>query len=198
LSLTVDILEDELGVDDQAFVDGRILGASPWLFRGSSVTFSDWRLAVAADLGASSDDVFLVGSASTGFSLNPDSPGRPFRLLTGTAATASDIDVAVVSTAIFSDAWDVLVRLDRLRALGLAYDARSAIRSGVYWGHIAQHRIPLGTSPARTLSQTAGAVARRSPTLGYRVSVRVYRRLEDLRGYQIDSLRLVRSALGLT
>src|SRR2546425_5237050 len=120
----------------ETFVDREVLGRTPWIFSGDSDAFDNWRSAVAADLKSRKQDVFVVGSAATGYSLSPYSPGRPFRRLVASAASASDIDLALVSPALFEETWQLLVRLERRRALPVSAEDRPRIRAGIYWGRV--------------------------------------------------------------
>lgn len=180
---------------DEAFVDKAIINATPWIFGGDAGSFAAWRGAVARDLRARTADVFIVGSAATGYSLSPANPGRPFRPLTGAPTSASDIDLALVSPALFEEAWKLLVLFDRRGSLRIGSDDRQRMRAGVYWGRIEQRSVPLGTDAARRLAVAAGAVTRREPTVGYSVSIRVYRVFADLRGYQASCIRSLRQLI---
>jgi hypothetical protein len=176
------------------FIDGLLLGRRPWIFDADD-SYDAWRRYVAATLAIHPDAVRVVGSAATGFSLSPRKPGRPFRRRSSLGTEASDIDIALIDPNLFAAAWDTIVRFDWERRLGGTDESRNSIRVDVYWGLVGQQRVPRNTEAARMLL-TAMSVAGRSPPLrGYRIRSRVYRRLEDLRWYHVNSLRLLRAEL---
>lgn len=177
--------------NDRDIVDGQVLGGRPWIFK-TDESFEKWQEEVSGDLALSRESIRLVGSAATGFSLSPEKPGRPFRERPDTAGTLSDIDVALVDQALFLAAWEAIVQLDRGLRLGpKAYQ----VRQNVYWGLVADFSVPRNTQPSRRLLGAMSALSRRPPLRGYKVRCRIYRRLDDLRAYHMESLRKLRQRL---
>jgi hypothetical protein len=185
-------LLDERSHDD--FVDRQILNRIPWIFDGS-VDYSTWLVEVAADIDIPTTSIRIVGSAATGYSLSPLKPGRPFRPRSTANERTSDIDVALLDDDLFYQAWDTIVGYDRRRRLKGSEEARAKLRLDVYWGVVSQNSLPQNTEPARRLLMALAALGRRPPLRGYTVRCRVYRRIEDLRAYHVESLRHLRAEL---
>jgi hypothetical protein len=176
---------------DVEIVDSNLLSNRPWIFNDESA-YHTWRSLVAKELKVPAENVWIVGSAALGYSLSPYKPGRPFQIGGGTQSVSSDIDIAFVDTELFTDAWNIIVQFDRTRALSSAEDTRTRIRTDVYWGLVSQHSLPTNTGPARRVLTAVGIAGRTRPLRGHQIRCRVYRRLEDLRAYHIDSLRKLR------
>ncbi len=193
--MTVQELIARLDAQTEAeFIDLQLLGRRPWIFNADG-PYDAWRTVVSQVLGMSADGIRIVGSAATGYSLSPLKPGRPFRESTALGEPPSDIDIALINPGLFTAAWNEILGRDRTRSLGGSDDSRDKIRFDIYHGLIAQQVLPRNTEPARTLL-TAMSIAGRSPPLrGYRVRSRLYRRMDDLRAYHINSLRQLRVRL---
>jgi hypothetical protein len=92
----------------EAFAEAEIMSGLPCIFARDAdlVRFREY---VAAALGISdaASDIFIVGSARTGFSLDPDRCFVPFQ-------ERSDIDVVVVHEALFDEAWRTMLAWDYL------------------------------------------------------------------------------------
>jgi len=179
---------------DAEFVDAQLPDRRPWIFNGDA-QYEGWRSRVSDALGVQEQDLIIVGSAATGYSLSPLKPGRPFRHAVAPSGSASDIDIAIIDSDLFIMAWNEILRRDRMRTLGGTEDSRDKIRFDIYHGGIGQQTLPRNTEPARAV-RSAMAIAGRSPPLrGYQLRSRVYRRMEDLRSYHISSLRQLRAQL---
>jgi hypothetical protein len=175
------------------FIQTKLLGAVPWIFKGDVEAFQDWRRAIAREAAVQEGALFVVGSAAVGFSLSPMKPGRPFQVV-GLARQASDIDIAIVDAQLFEQCWNTLVRYDRARGLGgvLARPILQTVekmRLDVYWGMVSHSNTVPGTDEARRLRLLFAATSRRPPFLGHEPRARVYRRLDDLISYHEVSLR---------
>lgn len=185
------LLSNQSDVD---FVEREIFGRCPWIFEDEKL-YEPWRRFVASQLGLAADSVWIVGSGATGYSLSPLKPGRPFRALANGIGATSDIDIALVAPQVFLSAWDTLLSFDRLRQLGGSIEDREKIRRDVYWGLVGQQSIPLNTGAARSVVVAMSAAGRTPPIRGYPLRCRVYRRIEDLRAYHVNSLRQLRVEL---
>lgn len=69
----------------------------------SQQEYFDLRSNVAAEFELHPNEVLVVGSAKLGFSIAPDKPYRPF-------CDESDIDVVLVSSALFDEIWESVYR----------------------------------------------------------------------------------------
>ena len=93
--------------------------------------------AEASKIGVDSKAIVLTGSASVGFSLNPDNNLRAF-------TDTSDIDVAIISQHYFDISWHFLRNVGTKR-YGYNRKQKDAIDDHrnrlIYWGTIATDRI---------------------------------------------------------
>src|SRR5690349_15201102 len=91
-----------------AFVEAEIISGRPFIFN-SDGDLAKLQETIATALGIKADapDIVIVGSARTGFSLNPDHYFEPFR-------DGSDIDVAVIHRGLFDEAWNTMLSWDYL------------------------------------------------------------------------------------
>ena len=87
----------------EAFAEVEIMSGLPVIFAHDEDT-ARFQRCVAGALGVSNaaSDVLIVGSAKTGFSLDPDRYFVPFQ-------EASDIDIAVVHEGLFDDVWRTML-----------------------------------------------------------------------------------------
>lgn len=183
-------IEAFLEENSDADVVRHMVDETPWLFSDER-EFTDWRRQIVADVEISHDAIFLVGSGAVGLALNRFKAGRLFRGPTHSLGP-SDLDIAVVDETSFHAAWDETVLADRERRLGRGFDTRVRIRMGVYWGHLSQRHLPLGSAGARLALVLTSAAGRFPRLRGHPSSVRFYRRMDDLRGYQYESIQSLR------
>jgi hypothetical protein len=136
-------------------------------------------------------DVVVTGSAAIGFSLNPKKGYKPFN-------AASDIDCGVISPYHFELAWRYLRQL-RPSWLSLPPESKRAIVSHqqryVFAGTIATDSILALLPFASEWQATLDAMARRTPTIGRDVKLRIYRDYDSLRHYQANNIERLRDDL---
>jgi hypothetical protein len=189
-----DVLELLRSADDRE-ITNRMLQRTPWIFGNDDIAYAHWKQKLIKTAGAlSTAQIFLVGSASVGYSLSPLKPGREFRR-GASPAERSDIDVAIVSDRVFSDAWDEIIYRDRNRQLGFTPDRREKIRSDIYSGHVTGATVDPGTGPSRLIRGALAATTVQQPFRGHPARARVYRREVDLIEYHVYSLRSLREKL---
>ena len=167
----------ELTPDD--YVSHRLIDRVPAVF-GDRAAYISWKKELAAGLNVDPYGVILVGSACTGFSLNPTKNFRDFH-------AKSDLDVAVVSDRHFDEAWrflrDIGVQIHKLPQASKR--AVNSHRAGhVFDGVIATDQfvehLPFGKAWVPVLE----AMTLAEPANGRPVKVRLYRDLFALRSYQ--------------
>jgi len=191
------------------FVEANLLSRVPWIFQGDEALFDKWRKAVAREATMNAQDVYLVGSAATGYSLSPLKPGRDFRhAVSGATYRPSDLDIAIVDSSFFEKAWNTILSFDRAGGLGrfLRNEHKypwaevgseiEQMRKNVYWGSISYVHASSGTSIARVLRSLFAATTRSKPFIGHVAKARIYRRREDLLSYHEQSLQSVKEILG--
>ncbi|MFI5565232.1 hypothetical protein ACIA2T_38570 [Amycolatopsis japonica] len=152
----------------------------------------DWKTHLAHELDVDPLPIYIVGSACLGFSLSPRKRFVEFH-------SDSDIDVAIVSSRHFEEAWQ------KLRSLGpvdlLSPETRTADFLNwhrgnlVFDGTIATDKIldmlPFGPAWTRAF----GLASTRKPTLGRDIRGRIYKDCQSLRAYQENNVRRLRASL---
>jgi len=175
----------------------------PWIFKGDNNRYTSWRDEIANIVKINASDVFIVGSAATGYSLSPLKAGRPFRFPTELNRLPSDIDLALVCPHLFTIAWNEMIKLDRKRVLSKhvghhwedTWTKLEHARVNIYWGFFPSQLAAPGTTTARRLRMVFSATSRNKPFLGHRVSARLYRRYEDMMAYHLYSIRALKERL---
>jgi hypothetical protein len=106
-----------------AFAETEIMSGLPFIFSNEEQLL-DFQNHVANALGIADvgRDVRIVGSARTGFSLDPDRFPVPFR-------EASDIDIVVVHTNLFDEVWRTMLTWDYLTIRNRSYQEQQWLLS---------------------------------------------------------------------
>ena len=169
-----------------------MLLSNPWYFDRIGVDFGKWSMSIRTKCGFTGpSSLALVGSGATGFSLHPEKAGTPFRDRNDKDG-ASDLDIALIDPAVFIAAWDSLLKEDAMRTGRRIADE---IRIRVYWGRIEQDVLPAKLRPR--IRKLASAISRDSNCNGHSVTIRLYRRREDLMGYTTWSLGQLKRDVGI-
>lgn len=190
----------------RAFVERDLLDGVPWVFDGDEDQFAIWRRRASSAGGFSVENVYIVGSAATGYSLSPRKAGREFRKLTPSQSRSSDIDIAVVDAELFTGIWDSIVKSDRGRrmcrhlamVMPPGFDPIAAlddVRLNIYRGIVGDRQSSVDSDARRRLRMMRSATTGMEPFLGYPVRMRIYRRREDLVAYHEQSLWALEKAL---
>jgi hypothetical protein len=174
----------------EAAADAHLFDRVPFIFNNDWDAYRLWKRKFGQMLEVDARNITIIGSAATGFSLNPHKRFRAFN-------NNSDIDVAVISYLHFQEAWMALRKLN----VGSVTSQRDRIsikehrERYIYWGCIAADRIlpylPFVSTWTKALSEMAGT----EPTEGRDITVRVYRDYDALRAYHMNSLREIQSEL---
>lgn len=167
------------------FVSYHVLDRVPWIFSNRS-QYIDWKMALAAELDIDPFGIHVVGSSCLGVSLSPYKRFTPFH-------RGSDIDVAVVSSRHFDEAWRWLRNLGPLDGLANGSFEQDMFKwhrkNLVFEGTIATDKLlgylPFGAKWKRAL----GRARRRPPTVDREIKARIYRDVESLREYQVRSVK---------
>jgi hypothetical protein len=192
-----------------AFAQAEILSGLPYIFRRQD-ELGAFQEHVASLLGVAdaSAGVLVVGSARTGFSLDPDNYPQPFR-------ASSDIDLVIVDTELFDAAWQTLLVWDYLSKGGRTSfedhwlsDRRSQTFSGWYdptqWRRdfdlapaYPQRLKPLRDQAFRWFSafQSLSRYRLTPEVAKHRVTARLYRTREHASKYHVHGLRALQSKL---
>lgn len=190
------------GGDLGAVVDQHVFADTPYVFRGAPEQFSVLVRHLARALSVADDDVAIVGSGKTGFSLAPDTFGRPF-------AESSDVDVVVVAPVVFDELWAAMREWGYqmpTRLAGVERNWMNRRMDDVFWGWFVPDRIryqglafPDALKPVRDLStkwfNTFRSLALYPGLAGHDYVGRLYRTWDHARMYHTDSLSKVRGEL---
>jgi hypothetical protein len=180
------------------------------IFRGSPYAFQDQSNAMTIlhnhlrnNLGIQPQNIVVVGSGKTGFSLNPETFPRQF-------SDESDIDVVVVDEALFDRVWTTILKWHYPRRLsGLASSDRGWAgdrKKDVYWGWIHPDRItftgltfPDILKPLRDFSSkwfnTFKKLSLYEEFAGRNVNGRLYRTWDHATLYHVEGLRMIKETV---
>jgi hypothetical protein len=175
----------------------------PYVFRDEPASNSLLTGHVCHELRVAQANVVVVGSAKTGFSLNPNNFPRGF-------SDTSDIDVIVVSEQLFDKVWMTLLEWQyprRLISLGGPEQRWAASRrKDIYWGWIVPDEIsyeglafPNVLRPLRDISaqwfNTFQKLSLYREFVARTVSGRLYRTWDHALRYHTDGLRQIRDKI---
>ena len=156
-----------------------IIEKVPFIFGDNLEQYIKWKEILATKIGVDSKAIVFIGSASVGFSLNPENNLRAF-------TERSDIDVAIISQHYFDISWHFLRNIGTKRyslthkELNSLDDHRNRL---IYWGTIATDKIiqilPFGDKWITSLNEMATI----EPTIDRVINIRIYKDFEALRAY---------------
>jgi hypothetical protein len=175
----------------ESFTSHQILDRTPWIF-ATHREYIEWKTRLATGISVDPFSIIVVGSACTGFSLNPSKDFSRFH-------AGSDVDVAIVSPRHFDEAWRWLRSLGPLDALPAGSFERDMFawhrRNLVFDGTIATDRLldrlPFGPTWASALARSGKGM----PINGRAVKARIYRDYESLRAYHVKNVSNLRAGL---
>lgn len=182
----------EISTTDISFMTSKwIIEKVPFVFADNLENYIKWKEMLAYKIGVDSKAIVLTGSASVGFSLNPENNLRAF-------TEKSDIDVAIISQHYFDISWHFLRNIGTNRysysrkEITSIDDHRNRL---IYWGTIATDKIiqilPFGKKWIQSLNEM-GQV---EPTKDRVINIRIYKDFEALRAYHLNNLKLIKDKL---
>lgn len=168
-----------------------IIERVPFIFNNDFESYITWKDKLSKKINVDSKAIVFTGSASVGFSLNPDKNLKAFD-------TNSDVDVAIISSYYFDISWHFLRNIGTKR-YSYTPKEKNAIEEHrkrlIYWGTIATDKIiqilPFGQLWISALDD----MAKQSPTENREINFRIYRDFESLKAYQIRSLKGIKEKL---
>lgn len=184
--------KSEITNSDISFMTSKwIIEKVPFIFSDNLELYIKWKEMLANKIGVDSKAIVITGSASVGFSLNPDNNLREFNV-------NSDIDVAIVSQHYFDISWHFLrnVGTKRYRYTRKQKDAIDEHRNRlIYWGTIATDKIiqilPFGEKWILALNEMAAF----DPTKDRIINIRIYKDFEALRAYHLGNLKTIKDKI---
>lgn len=173
------------------FASQYIFEAIPFVFAGDLAGYVAWKTELGVRLAIDPRAIAVVGSASLGFSLNPDKSFKAFD-------DSSDIDVAVVSYRHFESAWDHLRKLGAQK-LAMSVAGQNAVKAHrtnyIFNGTIATDFILEYLPFAAQWLPAFAYMAGQPPTEGRDIRARIYRDFDSLREYQLRGVVAARAYL---
>jgi hypothetical protein len=180
-------------------VHQHILTGLPYAFRNSPADFDTLRNHLSGRLRVAQAAIRIVGSARTGFSLDPYGFPRPF-------GRASDLDVIVVSQELFDHIWFTLLDWNYPRRYRLVQPDRRwshQRQDDLYWGWFDLSRLRDvdlsfrgALKPIRDLSaiwfDAFQSVSQYPSLASWTVKGRLYRGWEHVLLYHVDGLAKLR------
>ena len=168
-----------------------LIDRTPHIFSGQRLWYLEWKEILSEKLEIDSHAMSIMGSASIGFSLNPN---KNFKYFDDT----SDVDIAIISNYYFELSWHYLRNLGS-KVYALDQTKKASIKDHVsrliYWGTIATDKIlsilPFGKKWLKTISEMSSI----QPTINHKINLRLYKDFESLRAYHINNLNKLREKL---
>jgi hypothetical protein len=171
------------------FANTRLFDAHAWCFPTMSGSeYEDVKSEFAAIFRNSPSDIAIVGSAKYGYSMAPQKAFRPFQP-NDDEADPSDLDLVVVSKALFNSTWQRL----RQAHFNQAIDAKK-----LYQGDVFRRFIMVGTDEysdtkylrdLMLLLDQARKIATTKLGITQIIKIRVYSSWSDAKSYHIWSLQ---------
>lgn len=184
--------KEDLVNRDISFITSKwIIEKIPHVFSDDLDSYIRWKENLGSKIGVDSRAIAITGSASVGFSLNPEKNLKIF-------SAASDIDVAIISQYHFDIAWHFLRNLGT-KIHSFSQREKNAIEDHrtrlIYWGTIATDKIiqllPFGQQWVNALNEMSDF----APTKGHEVNARIYKDFEALRAYSLNNLRQIKEKI---
>ncbi len=156
----------------------------------------DFRMTISEELGISFNSIMIVGSSKIGYSLSPHKLLLPFSA-DGAERTASDIDVAIISSEVFERFWKLFREnySSKYSAFYRGTDRSSGIFCEVYRGYINEKSI-LNVSECRKpwmeLCGESKKKLRDKLFIQNEVTYRIYRSWEDFEEYNLKNIAKVK------
>lgn len=182
-----DIINEPISYTTSKWIIERV----PFLFDNNFDSYLSWKQKLSNLIGVDSKAIVFTGSASVGFSLNPDKNLRAF-------SAESDIDVAIISNYYFDVSWFFLRNIGT-RMYSFTQKEKNAIddhrKRLIYWGTIATDKIiqilPFGKEWIKSMEEMAKEI----PTEGRQINLRIYKDFEALKAYHNNNLKLIKDKL---
>jgi len=184
-----DLLRQLRTVGPVEFANTRLFDAHAWCFpTRSGSEYEDARAALGEVFGVEPTNIAIVGSGKYGFSMAPQKGFRPFQP-NEDDDDPSDIDLVVVSKALFNSTWQRL----RQAHFNDAIDAKR-----LYQGDVFRRFIMVGTDDFNDtkylrdlmlLLEKARKVATTKLGINQTLKIRVYASWSDAKSYHIWSLQ---------
>lgn len=195
-----DIKEDLLHSGVKEFYMKYLLRADNWYFenildideKNIIHAVDDFKMLVSDAMGIGFNNVVMVGSAKTGYSL---SPKKFLKAFTSEGDSKSDIDIAIISPQLFDYFWKIF---------RLSYDVTKEslykyISRGIYRGYISDKDL-FNIEKCRVewlnLSNEATRQLQRKMYIKHEIHYRIYRDWGDMEDYHIQAIENLKGVVG--
>ena len=185
-------LVDDILNEPSSYVASKwIIERVPFIFKDDLESYIDWKERLSLLIGVDSKAIVLTGSASAGYSLDPDKNLSAFN-------DESDIDVAIISNIHFDIAWHFLrnigPRYHRLKGKekNAVDDHRTRL---IYFATIATDKLVQLLPFGREWVGAMNEMAKIEPTKEREINFRIYKDFEALKSYQINGVLKIRDQL---
>lgn len=165
-------------------VHEQVFGGTPFVFRDTPADYDALRDHLGAQMNIPRENLTIIGSGKIGFSLAPDRFGVPF-------GEHSDVDVLVVSEALFDSIWLDLLRLPRSYFARLSRRNKTQIHNHVeqiYWGRMWPNDLVRVSRAAGAWVGAFRSLSRNPRLARYETSGRLYRTWDHAEVYHVDRL----------
>jgi hypothetical protein len=187
---------DLAGSDDYQILIKYIFSSKIWYFQkylghdgaSSNALMDELNEIVSKNFNVSFKDILVVGSAKTGFSMNPYNSLRKFDL----GEKESDLDVAIVSNGLFDYYWQLLRNCFSVKSL-VEYDK---ISKGIFRGYISNHamtRVPEVRREFNSIKNTTTKKVAAALRIKHPINYRIYRSWFDLQDYHLAGIKQLRA-----
>ena len=198
MSYTIEeIKKDISSLTNKDFYRKHILRSDNWYFEsviGSNKEEAiritdDFKLIVSQSLGISFNNISIVGSSKTGYSLTPSSEkkNKLFRRFN----EESDIDIAIVSDKLFQTYWGLF--RDSYSEINKSH--YSFISRGIYRGYINEKYLDLIDGCRKVWNARASQskkLLRNDLYIKPEITYRLYRSWEDFEEYHLQSINEIK------
>ncbi|MBI3408969.1 MAG: hypothetical protein HY040_11515 [Planctomycetes bacterium] len=202
-----ELLQSTRDSELEKLVTGVVFPGLPFVFEGDPPAYDRMRTHLAVRLGIPVQDIIVIGSGKSGYSLAPDSFPNQY------SATRSDVDVLMVAEGLFDAIWySVLEWHYFVHTRNMNGDEKrwvAAMQKHLWWGALARDDLVADNRGLRSLyllrpmrdirSQWFDAFRSLSQVRGLEkldISGWLYRTWDHAIIYHVDSLRQVKEGLG--
>ena len=172
-------------------VNSLLLEGSVFYFRQNRGRYLDFKNKISAELHVHPKNIEVVGSARLGFRLKSEKLGEPF-------GADSDIDVAIVSSNLFEEAWLQLIFIENKMWHELTPKERINImecKGDIYWGYIRPDRITTRIKFSRWWWKIFEQLSSREEYGGRKIRGRLFKSWKHVQRYYCYSVQCLMEEL---
>ena len=170
-------------------LDEHLFSGLPFSFSESPEIYDQMLRTISRGLRVQQEDICVIGSARVGFSLAPHKFGTPF-------GQSSDVDIIVVSSALFDLSWEDIITNRRVRWASLREQTRRSLKEHrelhhIYNGWIYPDSLAEALEIGRPWMTTFNGLSQIPDLSSRRIGGRLYRTWQHARVYHRWGLRQI-------